>query len=570
LIVLCGFGLLIGIRAVTACQWFSSWPGVDRIGWRSLHADLPLFSGLALLLWGAVRVPDRGLSRVFRLLAGCGLFFYTLDLVIFRFTTQRLWLSQVGFQVKELKAAWEYLVLRTDGPAGAVGFLFCLIILLVGPSLPSIRRNRRLEIILAGATLAGGGVALGTKVPFTPFFALYDNVIALNLTDGKSKLYSPGTIARAKATVARQTANSQLVHENRPRRNVIVIVVESWANYHSKAFDGLHDWTPEIDKLARAHTRFLSFHAIGVGTSNGLSSLLTGTRLWAPFDIASDPFAVDTRAASVPRLFRQAGYRTAFFCSATLDFQRTGDWARRIGFDVVEGSEHPFYRGSPRMNFDAASDEALFRRVLQWIGTEAGDAPWFVTLETVSTHMPYVDPERPSSLSMERAFRFMDHWLGWFAEQLDRTEFFRNGILLITSDHRPLDVVTADELRLYGNGAWSLIPCVLFDKAQPKPAVVHAVYSQADLLPSFRSWLYPEARLSSFEASLFAPDPSRENFALHFRGPVDVFANRGEGLVLLDGEETRFSSVHGISISQQQLILDFIAAERWRLRPSSP
>ena len=82
-----------------------------------------------------------------------------------------------------------------------------------------------------------------------------------------------------------------------------------------------------------------------------------------------------------------------------------------LGFEHIEGNEHPYYVDEKRYAFDAPSDAALYGRGLQWM--EAAQGPYLLVLETVTTHQPYVDPDS-GERSLEKTMRFADRAFGEF------------------------------------------------------------------------------------------------------------------------------------------------------------
>lgn len=364
----------------------------------------------------------------------------------------------------------------------------------------------------------------------------------------------------------------ELTHP-RNRRNVILIIVESWSSYQSSAFGGLHNWTPELDQIARAGTRYDHVYAGGYNTNEGLINLLGGARLWLPFAAGGELTHRTERwrdMITLPRTFRNAGYHTAFLTSGPRDYTGKAAWLDAIGVEEIEGGEHPFYSGWPRPNFDAAPDEALYKRVLNWL-EEPRIEPFFLVLETVSTHLPCIDPITGRK-DIEACFRYTDRWTAWFYAELVRRKYFSNGIVLITSDHRAMVPVSPAEKERFGAGFSGRIPLFVVDQHQPGKRVVHRLLSQADLTPSFRHWLGEPLVLDESEASLFEAESEPGSIVLHRRGRergwIDVLTSSGGfGVVRAAGEATRFAEATGLDQATQSRLLGLVARERIRWDP---
>jgi len=285
---------------------------------------------------------------------------------------------------------------------------------------------------------------------------------------------------------------------------VVLVIVESLSSYQSQGFGGIHDWTPQLDHWARRGWQFTQFLANGKTTEDGLYALLTGRNpIPAPGlnTIYAQP--LDT-AATLPGLLARHGYHTAFLTTGDLAFMHKGDWLRRVGFDEIEGHDAPFYDGQQRYHFSAARDDALYGRALQWMA-QRPQGKYLLTLETVSSHQPFLDPES-GRISAEGAFRYTDAALGRFIGQLQATGFLDKGMLIIASDHRAMVPATAHEKTRMGPRHLSRIPFVLLGKGMPQGQTEEArTYSQQDLLPSLASMLIGQAPCTPAWQGLFTP-----------------------------------------------------------------
>ena len=243
---------------------------------------------------------------------------------------------------------------------------------------------------------------------------------------------------------------------------VILVIVESLSSYQSQGFGGIHDWTPHLDRWAQSGWKFNHFLANGKTTEDGLYALLTGRNpLPAPGldSIYAQPL---DRHATLPSLLGRHGFHTAFLTSGDLGFMHKGDWLRRVGFDEIEGHQAPFYDGHQRYHFGAAKDDVLYARALQWM-SERAQGQYFLTLETVSTHQPFFDPEN-NRASAQGAFRYADAALDRFIRQLQSSGFLDNGLLIVTSDHRAMVPASADEKERLGPRHLSRTPLLLLGR----------------------------------------------------------------------------------------------------------
>lgn len=539
------------------CPGCFRWPSVSTDGW--------LLAALALLLLAVVNLRWRWTSRLAGLAAAALLTIYIADLFVLALFGIRLFFVDLAIYGLEPAIIWDQFSAALGGPwsAGLLAVVILLICLL--PALLPRRAHRPLNLLLGVALLTGAGLAMAPAPPDYGNNWIYHNVFQANLSSSESVRYSHAEAER-RETAYRAAFPHRCVEAEPDRRNVIVVIIESWSNYQSKAFGGMLDWTPELDEIARRHLRYTRFHAGGFSTNEGLVNLLGGVRLWAPFahlfEAAEFGYAWGIRP-SLPGVFNDHGFTTALLTTGPLDFLSKGDWFRDLGFDHVEGNEHPFYDNWPRIAFHAAADQALYERTLQWI--DQTDAPYLAVLETVTTHQPYIDPES-GERDMQAAFEYADHWAARFYEQLRARGFFDDGVLLITSDHRSMNPLLPGERERFGLAAPSRIPLILVDDRLPEGEEVDGIFKLSDILPSFRQRLNGRVCMDEFEASLFEHPPHAGNCAFHLRGSergiVDTICADGQGQVRLDGDSTGFRSHEGIDELRRERILDAIAKDR--------
>ncbi|MES2581587.1 MAG: LTA synthase family protein [Pseudomonadota bacterium] len=342
------------------------------------------------------------------------------------------------------------------------------------------------------------------------------------------------------APAAEPAICSKAVHG---RSDVILLVFESLSMYHSALFSGINDWMPEFDAISKTGTRFSNFYANGVTSEQGLVSLLTGEPPIARGKTTKTLFEqFHSPVDSVPRMLHGLGYETVFLTTGNLGFMDKGKWLKGIGFDVVEGHEAPAYMGLKRYQFDAAPDDALYDRALTWL-QEHKTAPVFMTLETVTTHMPNVDPET-GARSQEQTYRYADRQLGNFVRSLRSSGFFDNGTLIITADHRAMVPLSLKEQALYGDRAYARVPMTVVGKGVVARHET-ASLSQSDLLPSLRNALGTGQQCAGANQGVFLPTVAHVPQCIYTNRSYDhnsVFVHCGASdfTVALNGDKTRF------------------------------
>jgi len=409
------------------------------------------------------------------------------------------------------------------------------------------------------------GFAERPRVSFVHAQTLYSNFVEYNRANWSARRpYSSGFVNSVDPTVVREICE--------PTRSttgpVILYMVESLSSYHSALFGGLHDWTPHLDSIGQSHTAFINFLSSGFTTEDAEIALLTGLPPILPPNTLSVGGGVYFRGywglrETLPNAMRDAGYETAFLTTADLEFSATGEWAHSVGFDFVEGSESPAYDGHRRYHFDAAADEILVQRVLDYM--REATARTFVFVKTVSGHHPFVDPVT-GDLSEEGSVRYVDAQIQSLVHGLERIGFFETGHLIIVGDHRAMTPLHEFELDTWGpETALARVPAVVVSETfMPRMGLVLDQFNQVDLSGSLMAGLAGKKCVSQFK-QIIGDQKDAPVFRIHRRGDLrnalSVFSDGRYGSVLLNGDQTRFTD-SDFSAEEEDRILEYVNYRR--------
>lgn len=355
-----------------------------------------------------------------------------------------------------------------------------------------------------------------------------------------------------------------------------MLIVESWSPYHSAFWSGFNDWTPRLDALARRGQAFKRFHAGGYNTNEGLISLLTGMEFVLPITPPSQAQAFETawhKPHTLPVQLSAAGYHTHFITSGDLSFTRKGEWLLDIGFDRVEGHDHPDYDGLPRLHFGAVADDVLYARAGRLIAElHEREQAFFVVVESVSSHHPFIHPYT-GQRDEEAVMRYVDAAAADFIEALEKDGFFDNGLLFVVSDHRAMTFVSRAEVQLFGRAAASRIPGFIFagEQHNGEPTYeagdqIDTLLHQADLPRTVLNRVSDQVCATADRRDMLARPDQGAQCIFHARGDhrdrIDVLCDHAEGTVEVDGDNSRFVDHSGLNATERQTILLRIAAQR--------
>lgn len=528
-----------------------------------LANDAVIYCGLMLLLYLSALAKTNSLLTVIFRLSACAIFsIYIIDYaVIVNFNTHLV----VNDVIKYADYSYKYLQ-QIYGLNGfsilliAVASLFPMMMFSVSKyKIPHLNYPKLPMLVIAGLPF-GSHFADNHKYAHT---WIYQNVIDYNLT-----------ILSESSAYSNQFVNSFNYQEKsrcqvtqRLQKNIILLMVESFSSYQSEFFSGINNWTPNLDQIARDNLAFKNFYANGFITEDGEIALLTGLQPIYPPSSYTDDGGTSFQSFfnindSLPNILKKHSYQTEFLTTADLEFGNTGNWAKSIGFDHIEGHDQPDYNKWERFHFQAAPDEALYLRTLSRIKQQR--QPFFIFIKTVSSHHPFTNPEN-NHKSESEAILYTDKQIGQFYRHLQANGFFDNGLLIIVGDHHSMTPLKKAELDQYGQfKAAAKIPLVIAGGGYT--GVESRQYQQIDIFNSLQGLVTGKQCYSDWRGILLGESIMPPKYIAHRRGDnrdiISIFTENEDFLVKLDGDNTRFAGSKAKDQAAKQEFIDKINALR--------
>lgn len=572
-LVLLGFGTLSALRlhSVRGASAYTGCP--DCLTLPSVVSDLRPLGVLLVTMALAWFVRSSRFLVLLTLVAVSVPLVLLVDLAVYMSLGYRLLLSDFLRYGTETGAIWSVgrsLLFSIRGMLALSGFL-----LMTLGSVWTVWRARYNWRVGAGIGAAGvlafnsiGGVVDPQYVDASAWRDVFSN----NVPSGVDVEYSTSLKARlAKLPMEPRFCTSA----SGEAKSVILVIMESLSYYHSYLQSGLLDATPEMDRLARQHSYLSEFHANGFSTDGGMIALLTGN---VPLPSVGRYKSVDVWSGfEKPRygelqVLKKAGYGMEYFTSADLGFLAARQWLDGLGFEHIEGPEHPMYNSMKRGSFGDPGDQALYDRYLDWYDKEKASPHHFSVLQTISTHPPFVLPGQLHGDEFA-AFRVADRAVAQFVSGLQQRGYFENGILMITGDHRSMTPHRAGEQAVAGRGAISRVPAIIVGNSGLPQGAVNGRWQQVDFLPSLLRMAGQPSCVSGFQGRFLGGQPQTAKYVLHAQGVVRdrvIVWPRSSSIsseVLLDGDVTRW--VEPNRSDEALEVLAFINRER-SARPEMP
>ena len=330
-------------------------------------------------------------------------------------------------------------------------------------------------------------------------------------------------------------------------KNVVVLIVESFGREYigalNKELEGgnYKGYTPYVDKLIEQSATYKYSYCNGRKSIDGMPSVLCGIPMFIePFVLSPQSMNTYTGLAGI---LGKEGYNTAFFHGANRGSMGFLAFAKKTGFKEYYGRED--YAADPRFGGDADFDGhwgIWDEPFLQYYCTKMNEMkqPFMTTVFTVSSHTPYVIPEKykdvypEEGLIMHKCIRYTDMAIGKFFESACKQPWFKNTIFVLTSDHTNL----SDHAQYQTDIGGFCSPIVIYDPSgKIEPGMRDGIAQQIDILPTVLSILGYDKPFLSFGCDLMST-PMEETYAVNYLNGIYQYVKYGH-VLQFDGKQTK-------------------------------
>lgn len=445
---------LVAVTRVFVCLSLSPRAGPTQL-WRVSREDLAFWTGwVGAWLFGLRLLPPRvsaGLRPLFHTLTLIITVLEMLDLSFAKVTGSRAdWDA-----IRELLGAAEQMLpvvmseIHAGHLAGALLTLLATLAVTLWRPRPVAWRPTLLATALLFALPIFDAVAPGTRAR-TPLRTLSNQVFVQLWDDIQNEKND------VEAPPAKETLEPITVRRDAPERppNVVLVALESTGARHTSLYNPAlltpSPATPTLDRLAAEGLAVRSLYAIVPHTSKAITTLLCGQVARLDYRIVEAlPGGMPGRC--LPELLGELGYRTAFFQTASGDFEDRHTLVHNMGFDLFRSRETLSSKGFDKVNYFGREDAAMLLPGLDWSsgaaeGAEAiADQPFFATYLTLTSHHDYGVPEDWPPVAVpgltgdaakhQDAVRYVDDFLGRLIRGYEERGLADNTLFIVVGDH---------------------------------------------------------------------------------------------------------------------------------------
>lgn len=261
------------------------------------------------------------------------------------------------------------------------------------------------------------------------------------------KYFGDNQADRMVAGLYHTKGSTQQIIDTTGRKNVIVLIWESFTAKVVGPLGGLPDMTPQFAALTKEGLLFTHVYASGNRSDKGMVAILSGY----PAQPTTSIIKIPTKTASLPSLpreFRKKGWHTSFYYGGETEFANMKSYFLQQGFDRIIDKDE--FDGKDMNSKWGAHDHIVLNRLLSDLDKQK--EPFFTTLFTLSSHEPFEVPVKtaipgndPEHLFLN-ALHYTDASIGEFIKKAKTKPWWKNTLIVIIADHgHPLPETRKDK-----------------------------------------------------------------------------------------------------------------------------
>jgi phosphoglycerol transferase MdoB-like AlkP superfamily enzyme len=339
--------------------------------------------------------------------------------------------------------------------------------------------------------------------------------------------------------IAKEVQPFKEYHNNpKTKPNVVLFILESYGREYIGAFNkdakipNYKSHAPFLDSLAQHSLIYTNAYANGRQSIHGMSSVLAGIPAFKDA-FTSSPYPKQ-KIESIVSTLKGEGYDTSFFHGAA-----NGSMGF-LGFSNILGIDH--YYGRTEYNDDSEFDgfwgiwdEPFLQFMKKTLDTKK--TPFFATVFTVSSHEPYIIPEKyknkfhEGGVPIHKCAEYTDYALKRFFAEAKKEAWFPNTIFVLVADHG--NQIFYDEFSKPINRF--AVPILIYQPNSKYVGVDTDLAQQIDIYPTILDMIGYDKPFRSWGRSLLDKKSSTP-FVINSTGTIYQFS-RGNYICTFDGHE---------------------------------
>ncbi len=270
-----------------------------------------------------------------------------------------------------------------------------------------------------------------------PAWYLMRNVQLSNRAGENPYLFYSESEAKAKfnSLLKTQPDTSSFLITDKP--NILFLILESHTADVIAALGGDSDNSPQLDKIiANDAFTFTQCYASGFRTDQMLPSVFSGFPAQPNNSIIRHNDKIQ-QLPHLPKLFKAAGYNTAFYYAGEMEFANMKSYLFNAGFDAL--IDKSAYQPEQLNSKWGAYDQYAFNKLIA--GLNAAPQPFFASMLTITLHEPFEIPAHSKYAGSTEAIKFKnaayytDSCIGVFIANAKKQSWYANTLIVMVADH---------------------------------------------------------------------------------------------------------------------------------------
>ncbi len=329
-------------------------------------------------------------------------------------------------------------------------------------------------------------------------------------------------------------------YHNNPKTkpNVVLFILESYGREYIGALNkdakiaNYKSHAPFLDSLSQHSLIYSNAYANGRQSIHGMSSILAGIPSFKDA-FTSSPYPKQ-KIESLVSTLESEGYNTSFFHGAANGSMGFLGFGNILGIDNYYGRTE-FNDDSQFDGFWGIWDEPFLQFMKNTLDKKK--APFFATIFTVSSHEPYIIPEKyknkfhEGGIPMHKCVEYTDFALKRFFNEAKKQPWFSNTIFVLVADHG--NQVFYEE---YNKPIYRFsVPIIIYKPNSNYIGVDTDLAQQIDIYPTILDMIGYNKPFRSWGRSLL-DKKSSEPFVINSTGNIYQFL-RGNYICTFDGKK---------------------------------
>lgn len=381
---------------------------------------------------------------------------------------------------------------------------------------------RPINIVNAGQYASAQNVSIVLNTPFTIIKTLFihqiEPITYFDETEIES-IYTPKTSIEENKT-----------HQG---KNVVLLILESFAKEYVGGYNTGKGYTPFIDSLLKESYVFTNAYANGSRSIEALPCILAGIP-----QLMLEPYVLSTYAGNkiqgFPEVLKKEGYNTSFYHGGANGTMGFNGFVGNAGIDHYFGlNEYPT-KEQDYDGFWGIFDEPY----LQYFATELNNKkePFFSSIFTVSSHHPYAIPKAhidnfpKGDLPLHETVGYTDFSLKRFFDTAKKMPWFNHTLFIFTADHSTHSKSIKYNTRL---GRYA-VPFFIYDPTGNLKGENTTLFQHIDISPTVLDLVGSKNEIISFGNNAFNEN---DKFAIQYINGTYQITTKSHFLIY-DGEKT--------------------------------